>query len=51
MTPRADVLTRVEAVNLGLEQFADALRAQGAPGGAGRLAAARGRRRGDARPC
>ena len=31
MTPRADVLTRVEAVNLGLEQFADALRAQGAP--------------------
>ena len=31
MTPRADVLTRVEAVNLGLTQFADALRAQGAP--------------------
>jgi hypothetical protein len=31
MPPRADVLTRVEAVNLGLEQFADALRSQGAP--------------------
>jgi uncharacterized protein DUF1116 len=31
MTPRADVLTRVAAVNLGLEQFADALREQGAP--------------------
>ena len=30
MTPRADVLTHVEAVNLGLESFADALRAQGA---------------------
>jgi hypothetical protein len=31
MTPRADVLTKVEAVNLGLDQFADALRDQGAP--------------------
>jgi Protein of unknown function (DUF1116) len=31
MTPRADVLTRVEAVNLGLAQFADSLRSQGAP--------------------
>ncbi len=31
MTPRADVLTRVDAVNLGLESFADALRSQGAP--------------------
>jgi hypothetical protein len=31
MTPRADVLTKVEAVNLGLDQFADALREQGAP--------------------
>ena len=31
MTPRADVLTRVEAVNLGLVSFADALRDQGAP--------------------
>ena len=31
MTPRADVLTRVDAVNLGLESFADALRDQGAP--------------------
>ncbi|MDA0159677.1 DUF1116 domain-containing protein [Solirubrobacter ginsenosidimutans] len=31
MTPRADVLTRVEAVNLGLSTFADALRAQDAP--------------------
>src|SRR3954452_19681502 len=30
MTPRADVLTKVEAVNLGLDQFADALRDQGA---------------------
>ena len=31
MTPKADVLTRVDAVNLGLESFADALRDQGAP--------------------
>jgi hypothetical protein len=31
MTARADVLTRVEAVNLGLSTFADALRDQGAP--------------------
>src|SRR5262249_45584998 len=31
MTPRADVLTRVEAVNLGLTQFAEALQSQGAP--------------------
>ncbi len=31
MTARADVLTRVEAVNLGLSLFADALRDQGAP--------------------
>src|ERR1044072_8710281 len=31
MTPRADVLTRVEAVNLGLSTFADALRAQDTP--------------------
>lgn len=31
MTPRSDVLTKVEAVNLGLDQFADALRRQGAP--------------------
>jgi hypothetical protein len=30
MTPRTDVLTRVAGVNLGLESFADALRAQGA---------------------
>src|SRR4051794_3953687 len=31
MTTRADVLTRVEAVNLGLSTFADALRAQDTP--------------------
>lgn len=31
MTPRSDVLTKVQAVNLGLDQFADALREQGAP--------------------